>query len=105
MHLQKFAMASKPEDRLISWEEVKKHNSASSLWVVIDGKVYDITEFVKEVYNCLTVHRDMGLHFKVQPASRPMAVIPLCHAFFFFIYSIRGVRKYCWNMEVSGAFQ
>ncbi|KAL5467687.1 hypothetical protein EMCRGX_G031950 [Ephydatia muelleri] len=33
------------EERIITWEEVKKHNSAKSLWVVINGKVYDVTEF------------------------------------------------------------
>ena len=32
-----------------SWEEVAQHNTADSLWVVIHGEVYDITEFLKEV--------------------------------------------------------
>ena len=32
-----------------SWEEVAKHNTADSLWVVIHGDVYDITKFMKEV--------------------------------------------------------
>lgn len=31
---------------LISFDEVQKHNSASDCWVVIDGKVYDVTEFI-----------------------------------------------------------
>lgn len=42
-------MSSESEERTITWEEVKKHNSAESLWVVINGKVYDVTEFAKEV--------------------------------------------------------
>ena len=41
-------MSSESEERTITWEEVKKHNSAESLWVVINGKVYDVTEFAKE---------------------------------------------------------
>jgi xylitol oxidase len=28
------------------WEEVMEHNSGEDLWVVIDGKVFDMTEFV-----------------------------------------------------------
>ncbi|CAM9489195.1 unnamed protein product [Choristocarpus tenellus] len=30
-----------------TWQEVAKHNSAKSAWVVVDDKVYDITDFVK----------------------------------------------------------
>ena len=32
-----------------SWEEVAKHKTAESLWLVIHDKVYDITEFMEEV--------------------------------------------------------
>jgi cytochrome b involved in lipid metabolism len=29
-----------------TWQEVAKHNTAASLWVTLDGVVYDLTEFV-----------------------------------------------------------
>lgn len=29
--------------------EVKKHNKANDLWVVIEDKVYDLTKFKQEV--------------------------------------------------------
>lgn len=32
----------------ISVEEVSKHNSLEDLWVVVDGIVYDLTEFAPE---------------------------------------------------------
>ena len=32
-----------------TWEEIAKHDNASSLWIVFDGKVYDVTKFVEEV--------------------------------------------------------
>ena len=32
-----------------SWEEVRQHQSRSSLWVVVHNKVYDVTEFMDEV--------------------------------------------------------
>ena len=32
-----------------SWEEVAKHNTSESLWLVVHDKVYDITEFMEEV--------------------------------------------------------
>ena len=32
-----------------SWEEIAKHNSAQSLWIVVDDKVYDVTRFMEEV--------------------------------------------------------
>lgn len=31
--------------RSISAQEVEKHNSQDDLWIVVDGTVYDITEF------------------------------------------------------------
>ena len=34
---------AKPEDQL-SGEEVAKHNSKDSCWVIIHGKAYDVTE-------------------------------------------------------------
>eukprot|EP00761_Pharyngomonas_kirbyi_P011953 gb/GECH01011979.1/.p1 GENE.gb/GECH01011979.1/~~gb/GECH01011979.1/.p1 ORF type:complete len:308 (+),score=102.60 gb/GECH01011979.1/:1-924(+) len=33
-------------EKPVSFSEVKKHNSIDDLWVVIDNKVYDITEYV-----------------------------------------------------------
>jgi cytochrome b involved in lipid metabolism len=30
----------------ISWETIRQHASAESLWVVLDGYVYDLTPFV-----------------------------------------------------------
>ena len=34
--------------RLISWDEIQRHSMIEDAWVVIDGVVYDITEFIKE---------------------------------------------------------
>lgn len=33
--------------KLISFEEMQKHNSPDDLWVLIDGFVYDVTDFVE----------------------------------------------------------
>ena len=32
-------------------DEVKSHNSAKDLWMVIHGDVYDLTKFLHEVNN------------------------------------------------------
>ena len=37
--------ATKSTERIISIEELKQHNTESSAWVAIDGKVYDLTDF------------------------------------------------------------
>ena len=34
--------------RKISAEEVRKHNTVDDLWIIIDKKVYDVTEYAEE---------------------------------------------------------
>ena len=36
------------EAKKYSWIEVKRHNSKNDLWIVIDGYVYDITNFQRK---------------------------------------------------------
>lgn len=38
-----------PELPRYTWEEVVTHNTPDSLWVVLDGNVYDVTAFSEEV--------------------------------------------------------
>lgn len=35
--------------QLYTYEEISKHNNRKDLWMVINGKVYDITTFQDEV--------------------------------------------------------
>ena len=30
------------------WDEIKKHNNRDSLWIVLYGRVYDVTKFMTE---------------------------------------------------------
>jgi cytochrome b involved in lipid metabolism len=34
--------------KVYTWDEIKKHNKESDLWVVYKGKVIDVTKFQKE---------------------------------------------------------
>jgi len=36
------------EDKLVSVEEIVKHNTPGDCWIVVDGKVWDITDFAPE---------------------------------------------------------
>ena len=38
-------MAAEPT---FTWDEIKKHNKEDDCWVVVSGKVYDVTDFVDE---------------------------------------------------------
>ena len=44
-------MADKKEQKLrtITLDEVKDHKSASSCWIIIHNKIYDVTKFLDEV--------------------------------------------------------
>ena len=33
----------------IAWEDIKKHNTSSSLWIVVHNTIYDVTKFMEEV--------------------------------------------------------
>jgi cytochrome b involved in lipid metabolism len=35
--------------QLFTFDQVAKHNSRRDLWIIIEGKVYDITKFQDEV--------------------------------------------------------
>ena len=37
---------SKPDVGALTGEEVAKHNSKESCWVIVHGKAYDVTEFM-----------------------------------------------------------
>jgi len=42
-------MASEPTNSTTySWEEIEEHNDDKSLWVVVHGVVYDVTEYALE---------------------------------------------------------
>ncbi|KAI1728045.1 cytochrome b5-like heme/Steroid binding domain-containing protein [Ditylenchus destructor] len=36
------------EEKYFTMEEVSKHNSSDSVWIIIEGKVYDVTKFIDE---------------------------------------------------------
>ena len=37
------------EPEKIPWEEIKKHDNSSSLWIVVHNIIYDVTKFMEEV--------------------------------------------------------
>ena len=50
------------------WEEIKKHNDKSSLWIVVHDCVYDVTSFQEEVCKKVILY-NVKLIFFMQPAS------------------------------------
>ncbi|KAH7660636.1 Cytochrome b5 domain-containing protein [Dioscorea alata] len=34
--------------KLYSWKEVSKHNTSDDCWIVVDGKVYDVTKYLDD---------------------------------------------------------
>jgi cytochrome b involved in lipid metabolism len=40
------ARSEKPEVGSLTGEEIAKHNSRESCWVIVHGKAYDVTEFL-----------------------------------------------------------
>lgn len=39
---------TQPKSTLLSGQEVAKHDNKDSCWVIIHGRVYDITDFLPE---------------------------------------------------------
>lgn len=33
------------ENKIITWEEVQKHKEDNNVWLVINGRVYDVSEY------------------------------------------------------------
>lgn len=38
-------MAKTGQNKVITWQEVEKHKTRDSRWLVIEGNVYDVTEW------------------------------------------------------------
>lgn len=38
-----------PEVKKFTFAQVKEHNKADDVWIVVNDKVYDVTKFLKEV--------------------------------------------------------
>ncbi|KAI5184256.1 cytochrome b5 [Nematocida homosporus] len=36
------------EDQVFDWVEVKQHTSRESCWIVLEGRVYDVTDYLSE---------------------------------------------------------
>ncbi len=43
-----------------TWDEVKRHNKESDCWIVVKGKVYDVTAFLEEHPGGAEVLLDQG---------------------------------------------
>lgn len=42
-------MASEQATSKFAMEEIAKHKSKESLWIVVDDRVFDVTKFIHEV--------------------------------------------------------
>ena len=52
--------SDKSEVGTLSGDEVAKHNSRESCWVIVHGKAYDVTEFLPGVYHPIrTLYRSV----------------------------------------------
>lgn len=40
-----------PDVGTLTGDEVAKHNSRESCWVIVHGKAYDVTEFLPGIYS------------------------------------------------------
>lgn len=61
-------------DRLISLQEVQKHDRIDDAWIIIDGKVYDVSRYVTAHPGKEAILRNAGADstegFRQQPAHR-----------------------------------
>lgn len=76
--------AGKKKLPTFTWEEVAKHNTGESLWLVVHDKVYDVTSFMDEVSGRVLEWR--------------LSVRVLCVSIS--LYSILEGRRYCWRLQV-----
>ncbi len=47
-------MENECNTREYAWDEIKKHNSMTDCWVVVNNKVFDVTEFLVQIFFLFT---------------------------------------------------
>lgn len=93
-------MASESELPKYTWEEISKHKDRNSLWLVFEGKVYDVTSFVDDVSQRVKpyVHAVDHTPKVTQPliaCSTPVSVVelPLCPELAVLSLASHGLRQ------------
>ena len=44
---ESIALANRSEKRQFTWKEIRQHSTKKDRWLVIDGRVYDVTRWTK----------------------------------------------------------
>ena len=75
-HVAKGSAAVPTEDDdepTIKWDEIRRHNTRNDLWVVVNGRVFDMTEFIKEDSGRTPLSPPVPLNCSAVPPHAPRA--------------------------------
>jgi len=42
--------------KIFTAEEVAEHQKRDDIWIIVDGKVYDVTNYIEDVNEVLSIH-------------------------------------------------
>jgi fatty acid desaturase 2 (delta-6 desaturase) len=74
------------EKRQFTWQEIRQHSTKKDRWLVVDGRVYDVTRWIKHPGGQAVLNHYAGQDASVKDFNRKELLLHRCVFFYLFFF-------------------